>query len=105
MVTSVQAPAKQKSRSCDSDFREQWSVTLSEYHKIQTIFKRDMASKRKTLMEGDWTLPEFEYLAGNAWTFTEKVAGTNIRVIFKDGALAFGGRTEDAGIPAPLLRG
>ena len=76
---------------------------MSEYHKIQTIFKRDMASKRKTLMEGDWTLPEFEYLAGNAWTFTEKVDGTNIRVIFKDGAVAFGGRTEDADIPAPLL--
>ena len=77
---------------------------MSEYHKIQTIFKRDMASKRKTLMEGDWTLPEFEYLAGNAWTFTEKVDGTNIRVIFKDGAIAFGGRTEDAEIPAPLVR-
>ena len=76
---------------------------MSEYHKIQTIFKRDMASKRKTLMEGDWTLPEFEYLAGNAWTFTEKVDGTNIRVIFKDGAVAFGGRTEDADIPLPLL--
>ena len=76
---------------------------MSEYHKIQTIFKRDMASKRKTLMEGDWTLTEFEYLAGNAWTFTEKVDGTNIRVIFKDGAVAFGGRTEDAEIPLPLL--
>ena len=76
---------------------------MSEYHKIQTIFKRDMASKRKTLMEGDWTLPEFEYLAGNAWTFTEKVDGTNIRVIFKDGTVAFGGRTDDAEIPAPLV--
>ena len=29
--------------------------------------------------------------------------GTNIRVIFKDGAVAFGGRTEDAEIPLPLL--
>ena len=75
---------------------------MSEYHKIQTIFKRDMASKRKTLMEGEWTLPEFEYLAGNAWTFTEKVDGTNIRVIFKDGAIAFGGRTEEADIPSLL---
>jgi hypothetical protein len=80
-----------------------WSVTVSEYHKIQTIFKRDMAGKRKTLMEGDWTLPEFEYLASNAWTFTEKVDGTNIRVILKDGAISFGGRTEDAEIPAPLV--
>lgn len=76
---------------------------MSEYHKIQSIFKRDMTSKRKTLIEGAWTLPEFEYLAGNVWTFTEKVDGTNIRVIFKDGAIAFGGRTEDAQIPAQLV--
>ena len=76
---------------------------MSEYHKIHSIFKRDMASKRKTLIDGDWTLPEFEYLAGNVWTFTEKVDGTNIRVIFKDGGVTFGGRTDDAQIPAQLV--
>lgn len=76
---------------------------MSEYHKIQSIYKRDMTSKRKTLIEGDWTLPEFEYLAGNVWTFTEKVDGTNIRVVFKDGVIAFGGRTDDAQIPAQLV--
>lgn len=76
---------------------------MSEYHKIQSIFKRDMNSKRKTLIEGDWTLPEFEYLASNTWTFTEKVDGTNIRVIFKDGTITFGGRTDDAQIPAQLV--
>lgn len=76
---------------------------MSEYHKIQSIFKRDMTSKRKTLIDGVWTLPEFEYLAGNAWTFTEKVDGTNIRVIFKDGGISFGGRTDDAQIPAQLV--
>lgn len=77
---------------------------MSEYHKIQSIFKRDMNSKRKTLIEGDWTLPEFEYLADNTWTFTEKVDGTNIRVIFKEGNVTFGGRTEDAQIPAQLVQ-
>ena len=76
---------------------------MSEYHKIQSIYKRDMKSKRKTLIEGEWTLPEFEYLAGNVWTFTEKVDGTNIRVIFNDGGITFGGRTDDAQIPAPLV--
>lgn len=76
---------------------------MSEYHKIQSIFKRDMQSPRKTLIEGDWTLPEFEYLANNVWTFTEKVDGTNIRVIFKDGGVTFGGRTENAQIPAQLV--
>ncbi len=76
---------------------------MSEYHKIQSIFKRDMTSKRKTLIVGDWTLPEFEYLAGNQWGFTEKVDGTNIRVIFNEGKVTFGGRTEDAQIPAQLV--
>jgi hypothetical protein len=76
---------------------------MSEYHKIQSIFKRDMTSPRKTLIEGDWTLPEFEYLAGNRWEFSEKVDGTNIRVTLKDGAITFGGRTDEAQIPAKLV--
>lgn len=74
----------------------------TEYHKIQSIFKRDMGSKNKTLIEGQWTLPEFEYLANNIWTFTEKVDGTNIRIIFNDGVITFGGRTDSAQIPAQL---
>lgn len=76
---------------------------MSEYHKIQSIYKRDMTSKRKTLLEGQWSMPEFEYLAGNTWVFTEKVDGTNIRVIFKDGGVTFGGRTDNAQIPAQLV--
>jgi hypothetical protein len=76
---------------------------MSEYHKIQSIFKRDMNSKGKPLIEGDWTLPEFAYLANNVWVFTEKVDGTNIRVIFQDGGITFGGRTSDAQIPAQLV--
>lgn len=76
---------------------------MTEYHKIQSIYKRDMTSKRKTLIEGAWTLPEFEFLALNTWTFTEKVDGTNIRVIFEGGCIAFGGRTDDAQIPAQLV--
>ena len=31
---------------------------MNEYHKIQTIFKRDMERNGKTLLEGQWTLPE-----------------------------------------------
>jgi ATP-dependent RNA circularization protein (DNA/RNA ligase family) len=75
----------------------------TEYHKIQTIFKRDMSLPRKPLIEGDWTRPEFEYLADNVWTFTEKVDGTNIRVAFEDGKIVFGGRTDAAQIPPFLL--
>lgn len=76
---------------------------MSEYHKIQSIFKRETASKRNAIIDGEWTLPEFEYLANNIWTFTEKVDGTNIRVIFRNGGITFGGRTENAQIPAQLV--
>ena len=72
---------------------------MNEYHKIQTVFKRD----GKRLIDGQWTLPEFEYLAGNQWTYTEKVDGTNIRIILRDGAVTFGGRTDAAQIPATLV--
>ena len=76
---------------------------MNEYHKIQTLFKRDMEHNGKTLLEGQWTLPEFEFLAGNAWVFTEKVDGTNIRVMLNGGAVTFGGKTDSAQIPAQLV--
>ena len=76
---------------------------MKEYHKIQTVFKRNMATKHKTLLECEWTMPEFEYLASNRWTFTEKVDGTNIRVMFRDGKVTFGGKTDAAQIPAQLV--
>jgi ATP-dependent RNA circularization protein (DNA/RNA ligase family) len=75
---------------------------MIEYPKIQTLFKRDMASGK--IIEGDFTLPEFEYLKDNIWVFTEKVDGTNIRVIFdKKGAVTFKGRTDKSQIPAFLF--
>ena len=75
---------------------------MKEYHKIQTVFLRNPETKFKTLLEGQFAMPEFEYLQNNTWVFTEKVDGTNIRVMFKDGNIAFGGKTERAMIPAPL---
>ena len=75
----------------------------TEYHKIQSIFKRDMSSKNKNLLDGQYTLPEFVYLKNNVWVFTEKVDGTNIRVEFKDNKITFGGRTDNAQIPASLV--
>ena len=77
---------------------------MKEYHKIDTLFKRDMTSPRKTLMIGEWTNDTFAYLANNEWEFTDKVDGTNIRVIIADGRLRFGGKTDNAAIPAPLVQ-
>jgi hypothetical protein len=77
---------------------------MNEYHKIQTLFKREMEHNGKTLLEGQWTLPELEYLANNTWVFTEKVDGTNIRVMIDgNGAVTYGGRTAAASIPAQLV--
>lgn len=75
---------------------------MTEYHKVQSIFKRDKANK-KALIIGDWTEPEFAYLADCHWILTEKVDGMNIRVIIKDDGFTFGGRTDNAAIPAPLV--
>ena len=77
---------------------------MKEYHKIQTVFKRDPETNMKTILEGSYSLPEFEYLADNRWVFTEKVDGTNIRVMFDGEQITFGGKTDNAQIPAVLLK-
>ena len=74
-----------------------------EYTKIQTIFKRDKKGDKKVIVPGDWTLPEFEYLQDNPWTWTEKVDGTNIRLHWDGTRVTIGGRTDDASLPAALV--
>lgn len=76
---------------------------MREYHKIDTVFKRDPQTKFKTLLDGEFSTPEFEYLQANPWVFTEKVDGTNIRVMFNGQAITFGGKTDRASIPANLV--
>lgn len=76
---------------------------MIEYHKIQTVYNRDPATKFKTLLEGEYARPEFEYLANNPWVFTEKVDGTNIRITVNDGRIVVGGRTDNAQTPTFLL--
>ena len=77
---------------------------MKEYHKIQTVFLRDPATKYKTLLEGQFAKPEFEYLKDNTWVFTEKVDGTNIRVQWNDVQVTFAGKTDRADIPPFLLK-
>jgi len=75
---------------------------MDEYHKINTMFKRDMANGGRLLL-GQWSTPEFEYLSENRWVFTEKVDGMNIRVQWRGGSVTYGGKTDAASIPAPLV--
>ena len=76
---------------------------MIEYHKIQSVYLRDPATRHRTFLLGEWSMAEFGYLANNDWLWTEKVDGTNIRVRSYADRVEFGGRTEDAQIPAQLI--
>lgn len=76
---------------------------MKTYHKIQSIFKRDMENNGAMLF-GEWTLPEFEYLKDNQWVFTEKVDGTNIRVMFDGKEITYNGKTDNAQLPGDLIQ-
>lgn len=79
---------------------------LTEYQKINSIYKRD---QRGNFVDGDWSCEEFGYLADKPWTWTEKVDGTNIRLgyspeSFRGNEHAFiAGRTDSAQLPPHLL--
>lgn len=75
---------------------------MDEYHKINTMFKRNMAGNKK-IIEGDWAIPELELLKDVQWQFTEKVDGTNIRVKWDGKDVVFGGRTDNAQIPNGVI--
>jgi hypothetical protein len=78
---------------------------MKEYHKIQTVFKRSPDDNYKTLLVGEYTNPEFEYLQNNIWEFSEKVDGTNVRIIIThEGELCYGGKTDNAQTPFDLLK-
>src|SRR5690349_3648717 len=86
---------------------------METYHKINALYKRHTEGKNKgKLIIGDWAVPELGYLAKNPWEFTEKVDGTNIRVhlsfetdenLRRRLVVSFGGRSDNAQIPKPLL--
>ena len=61
-----------------------------------------MANRGK-IIEGEYSKPEFEYLKDNQWVFTEKVDGTNIRIMWDGEKVVFGGKTDNAQLPVFLL--
>ena len=75
---------------------------MKEYHKIETLFVRDMEGNKK-LIEGQYRNPLVEYLRNNEWIFTEKIDGTNVRVHWDGHTVIFGGRTDSAQMPTPLM--
>ena len=91
-----------------------------EYPKINSLYKREghdynpethepkKSSKKAALIIGEYACEEFEAI--KRWTITEKVDGTNVRIIFERPALDpsvckihFKGRTDNAQFPTFLL--
>jgi len=75
---------------------------MKEYHKIETLFERDMEGTKK-LIKGKFRNECVEYLKDNEWIFTEKVDGTNIRIFWDGHKVTFGGRTENAQLPGGVV--
>jgi RNA ligase len=73
---------------------------MSEYHKIETLFERDEKTFR--VLPEKLRKPVFGML--KEWGFTEKIDGTNIRLIWKDGKFSVGGKSDNAQIHADLLK-
>lgn len=83
---------------------------MSEYHKIETLYERDEATHR---LKPELVLKNPTYSLLKSWQFTEKIDGTNIRVIWKPvfaaigephKALTFAGKTDNAQIHPDLIK-
>ena len=85
-----------------------------EYPKINSLWKREgwyfdekekkgpQKPNRQSFIIGDYALDEFGLI--KRWFVEEKIDGTNIRIIYKDGKVSFGGRTNNAQMPCHLLK-
>ena len=83
---------------------------MDKYHKIQSVYKRDPKTNYKTFLDGQYSMPEFEFLCNVEWIWREKVDGTNIRIQFSAAlscdewipALFFKGKSDKAVLPGQL---
>lgn len=72
------------------------------FQKIPGPFKRDPQTNK--VVFGEWTSEALADLSNaGLWVATEKVDGTNIRILWDGHEVNFGGRTERAELPVPLL--
>lgn len=75
---------------------------MQTYEKINNVYKRDIEGTKK-LIEGEFQDETVYFLQENCWEFTEKIDGTNIRVMWDGHKVKFGGRTEHSEIPKYLM--
>jgi hypothetical protein len=74
---------------------------MKPYHKIKSLWARS-DEKPHNILVGQYSCTEFETLANAPWIWTEKIDGTNIRVMWDGYKVSFGGRTNNAQIPTSL---
>jgi hypothetical protein len=74
---------------------------MKEYNKIYSPFKRSEVTNQ--LIRDNWSRPEFEYLREKVWHGTEKIDGTNIRIMWTGTDVVLGGKTDAAQLPADLV--
>jgi hypothetical protein len=74
---------------------------MTEYHKIENIYARDVVTNK--LIEGQYRNPVFKELENLQWVATEKIDGTNIRIIWENNEFRFGGKTDKAQFPKGFL--
>lgn len=68
---------------------------MQPYSSIETLYKRDKATNKLNFNEV--RQPEWEMIKG--WMLTEKVDGTNIRVIVSEADIQIMGRSNNATVP------
>ena len=73
---------------------------MKEYQKIEILFKFDNEIKG---YKEEFYNPIVEYLKDCKWIGTEKIDGTNTRVLWNGHSFEFGGRTDRAQLPKELL--
>src|SRR5260221_3416716 len=103
------------SRQMPSTGRYLYMPEAKEYVKINSLWKRRGCDLEKVdriasnamknaheFIVGEYACPEFGNI--RKWHVEEKVDGTNIRIIYRDGNVSFAGRTKDAQLPPHLLK-
>jgi hypothetical protein len=74
------------------------------YPKIESPFQRHTIGELRNRPDPTrWSRPEFEVLADLQWHWSEKVDGTNVRIMWDGHKVTFGGRTENANMPVKLI--
>src|SRR5271157_4297843 len=71
----------------------------TEYGKIETLYERNEKFKVNV-----GVLKNRTYSLLKSWLWTEKVDGTNMRIIWQNKKLSFGGKTDAAQIPCDLIK-